>query len=110
MSRKKFIQKQRERKEAPEKLKQFMQLAEESFPKSKTKANLYVHKARRLAMKFNIRWPRGLKRKFCKHCYSFLKPGVNCRVRTKTGKVVYFCHECKKHMRFPYTKEKKSRK
>lgn len=110
MSRKRFLIKLKEKKQAPDKLKEFIELADKSFSSSKQKANNYVRKARRLAMKHKIRWPRGLKRRFCKHCYSYLKPGANCRIRTKQGKVVYYCLECKKYMRFPYTKEKKVRK
>jgi ribonuclease P protein subunit RPR2 len=68
-------------------------------------ANDKVRKARRLAMKFQIKLPAVLQRKFCKHCYSFLRPGVNLRVRTQKGHVVYYCLECKKFSRFPYNKK-----
>ena len=78
-----------------------MKLAKESFKEDKTKSNRYVRKARRLAMKHNIRMNRILKRQFCKHCYSYLMPGSNCRIRTRDGKVVYYCLDCKKYMRFP---------
>ena len=72
-------------------------------------ANEYVKKARKLAMRYNVKIPSELKRKFCKHCNSYLKPGVNLRVRTNKGKVVYYCMNCKKYMRFPYIKEKKKK-
>ena len=81
--------------------------ADSVFSKDKKLANRYIRLARKIAMKFNLRMPRGYKRKFCKHCYSYLKPGVNLRVRTKDGKVIYYCLECKKFMRFPVSKKGK---
>jgi RNase P subunit RPR2 len=64
-----------------------------------------IRKARNLAMKHRMRLPREHKRRFCKHCYSYLIPGKNCRVRTQGEHVVYTCQECNKFMRFPYSKE-----
>ena len=49
-------------------------------------------------MKYKLRLGK-LKRKFCKHCYSYLMPGVNSRTRTKDGKVVIYCSECKNYTR-----------
>lgn len=84
--------------------------AEKAFCADKKLADSYVAKARKIAMKYNVKMPRELKRKFCKHCYSYLKPGINLRVRTHKGKVVYYCMSCKEYMRFPYTKEKNKKK
>lgn len=77
-------------------------MAGDVFSKDRALANRYVKLSRDIAMKMKLRYPREYKRKFCKHCYSYLMPGVNCRVRTHEGKVVYYCFECRKHMRFPY--------
>jgi ribonuclease P protein subunit RPR2 len=63
-------------------------------------ATTYVKIARRIAMKVNLRIPKPLKRKYCKHCYTYLKPGKNCRVRIRNKMVVYTCFNCKKYMRF----------
>ena len=93
--------KKEEKKQSKREAIEFMNKAEESFDRGeKEKANYYVRKARERAMNSNFRFPKEIKRKFCKHCYSFLKAGVNCRVRTREGKVVYYCMECKKYMRF----------
>jgi ribonuclease P protein subunit RPR2 len=86
-----------------ETLKQIEHLLDEArkaFPK-KERANRYVELARGLAMKANIRLPSELKRRFCRHCHSFLVPGRNLTVRTSEGKLVYSCHECKRHWRMP---------
>lgn len=93
--------KQQNKKIAKEKIIEFFKKAESSFKKDKEQANDYVRKARRIAMKHKIKLG-GLKRKFCKYCYCFLKPGVNCRIRTNQGKVVIYCLECKRHTRIPY--------
>ncbi|MBI2663003.1 ribonuclease P [Candidatus Woesearchaeota archaeon] len=74
------------------------------FKKDSKLSDKYISLARRISMKARIRIPKELKRKFCKHCYSYLKPGINCRVRTKDKKVVYYCINCKKYMKFPITK------
>ena len=74
--------------------------AEQIFKKSPAMADRYIVKARRLAMKHKLAIPRELKRRFCKHCYCYLVPGVNCRVRTQKSRVIYYCLNCKKFMRF----------
>ena len=70
----------------------------------------YVYLARKIAMKYKVRIPPELKRRFCKHCYSFFMQGKNCRVRTAKGKVVYYCLNCRKYTRFPYIKEQKEKR
>ncbi|MBT4321796.1 ribonuclease P [Candidatus Woesearchaeota archaeon] len=92
---------------ARERIKKLFSEADEVFSKDKKLANRYINLARKIAMKFNLRMPRGYKRKFCKHCYSYLKPGKNLRVRTKGKNVVYYCLECKKFMKFPLSKKGK---
>ncbi|MBW2994958.1 hypothetical protein KY312_01260 [Candidatus Woesearchaeota archaeon] len=69
-----------------------------------------MKKARRIGMRYEVPIPRALKRKFCKHCYSYFMPGKSCRVRLSKQKVVYYCMKCKKFTRYPYIKEKKEKK
>ena len=95
---------------ARERIKILFKQAKEVFKKDKSLANRYVKLARELAMKYKVRLPSELKRQFCKHCYSYLVPSVNVRVRTREGKVIYYCLECKKYMRFPYIKERKAKR
>ena len=83
-------------------IKAFFDRARTAFKTDRRFANEHVRKARRLSMKFKVKLPRELKRRFCKHCYSYLMPSVNLRVRTKNGKVVYYCLECKRFTRFRY--------
>lgn len=93
---------------AAKRIEFLLEKAQEVSSKEIGLANRYVTLARNLSMKLNVKIPARLKRRFCKHCYTFLVPGVNLRVRTRPGKVVYTCETCKKYMRIPFTREKKA--
>jgi len=75
--------------------------AEKLFKTNAGKAHLYVKKARRIAMKNKVKFPPQLKRRFCKHCYHYLQPGINARIRVHQGKVVITCWDCKHITRIP---------
>ncbi len=72
-------------------------------------ANRYVELARRISMRYNVRIPKDLKRKYCKYCYGYLVPGVNCIVRANSKQKVMEikCLNCGKVMRFPYGNKKR---
>ena len=86
---------------------QLFQEADRRFSKEKDLADRYMALARKIAMKAKVHIPSDLKRRMCKHCYQYLRPGVNCRVRKRPGKVVISCLECKKFMRIPVMKNTK---
>ena len=90
--------KQKQKEIAKNRVEKLFEQAEKT--KSQKLANRYVELARKIAMKVNLRMPRKLKRKFCKHCYSYFRDG-NYRVRTRDSKLVYYCFECKKYTRIP---------
>ncbi|MDH7506649.1 MAG: ribonuclease P [Candidatus Thermoplasmatota archaeon] len=71
-------------------------------------ANRYVEIARKISMRFKIAIPRKFKRRFCKHCYKYLLPGVNCRIRIYRHKIIIYCCNCKKYTRFLIKKDKKT--
>ena len=83
------------RKITLEKIELFFKEAKEN----PSKANNYIKKARRMAMKVNLPMPKEFKRKYCKHCYSYFMSG-NYRVRTRNKMIVYYCFNCKKYMKF----------
>jgi ribonuclease P protein subunit RPR2 len=99
MAKKHNILKQKLKEKAQKDILNFIDLAKQSFKTDRKKSNLYAHKIRVLAMKHNIRLPKNIKKQFCKHCYAYLVPGVNCRVRTREGKLIYYCMECKNYSR-----------
>ena len=93
------ISKQKQKEIAKERIKTLFEQAADQFPKNKSLANRYVTLARKIAMKVRMRIPQVYKRRFCKHCYKYLQPGVNSRVRTRDGKVIISCFECNKFTR-----------
>jgi ribonuclease P protein subunit RPR2 len=75
--------------------------ARDAAPKDLKRATRYVELARNIAMKFRIRLPSVYKRLFCRHCYHFLLPGKNLRVRIHEHRVIYYCLDCRRFWRKP---------
>lgn len=96
-----LISKNKQKEIALERIRILFREAEEISPKNKSLAGRYVTLARKIAMKVRLHFPLELKRRYCKHCYSFLKPGINARIRIRGGKVIISCWECKKFSRIP---------
>ncbi len=71
------------------------------FKKDSKLSDKCVKQARRIAMKYKIRLPSSLKKRFCKNCHNYLVPGVNCRVRLHKHRLIYYCMSCKHFMRHP---------
>lgn len=106
-----YSKKSKEFKEiAKERIEVLFEEAKMAFNSDPKLSNRYVKLARELAMKAKVKIPSLLKKRFCKHCYSYLVPSKNVRIRLQKAKLVYYCLNCKKYMRFPYTKEKKAGK
>ena len=74
--------------------------------KTQALANRYVALARKIGMRYNVRLPKGLKRKYCKYCYAFFRSG-NYKHRTKNGFVNVTCLKCGKTSRYPLSKRSK---
>ncbi|HLC52835.1 MAG TPA: ribonuclease P [Candidatus Nanoarchaeia archaeon] len=94
-----IISKEKQKDIAKERIEQLFDQAE----RNKTRASRYVNLARKISMKTKIRIPAKYKRRFCKYCFSYLI-AENSRVRTRKGKVIISCLECKKFMRIPIKK------
>jgi len=94
----------KERSIALERIEILFSEAEKAFKDNPKLSNRYVELARKIAMKAKVRIRPELKKRFCKNCFAYLKPGVNCRVRLGGKHLVYYCQNCKKLMRFPYKK------
>ena len=91
---------------ARERIRKLFLEANKIFKKNKKLSNRYVEIARKIAMKLNLKMPKKYKRQYCKHCYKYLKNGVNARVRIHKSRVVIYCKECKKYTRIPLVKRK----
>ena len=88
-------------------------LATETFHEDPMLAQRYVNIARKVAMAAKVRLPKEYRLEVCRHCKSFILPGVNCRVRVKQRRephLVITCLVCGKHMRIPLRKRKEKLK
>jgi ribonuclease P protein subunit RPR2 len=101
-------QKQKQERKALKHMKSLFELEQKIVYKNNKLANRYIQLIRRLAMKFRLKTPSEMKRAYCKHCYVALAPGQNCRIRTRNGKLVYYCYNCKKYTRIPIKNSKSS--
>ena len=93
---------------ARQRVQTLFSLAEETLNGDPVLAQRYVNIARRIAMAAKIRLPTQYRRQICRHCKSFILPGVNCRVRVKQLRephVVITCLNCGKQMRIPLSKK-----
>lgn len=85
---------------AKERISVLFLLAREAFREHPERSNRYVSLARRIAMRQRVRIDREFRRQYCHHCYAFLVPGVNMRVRVHRGNVVVTCGICNKKTRY----------
>jgi ribonuclease P protein subunit RPR2 len=93
---------------AVERIERLFELAERMFEKQPELADRYVKLAWRIATRYNIRLPATLKRKFCRKCLSFWKPGASCRMRIQSGCVVVTCLRCGHVARLLFKPKKKT--
>ncbi len=73
------------------------------------RANRYVELARKIGMRYNVRVPTRYRRRYCKHCHSYLLPSVTSRVRVRRKKIVIFCETCGGYIRVPFGRENKQK-
>ncbi|MEM1563533.1 MAG: ribonuclease P [Candidatus Bathyarchaeia archaeon] len=94
---------------ARQRIQTLFRLAKEIYHDDPLLAQRYVDIARRVAMAAKIRLPKEYRRMVCRHCKSFILPGVSCRVRIKQRRephVVITCLKCGKHMRIPLQRKR----
>ena len=89
---------------ALERIRILFRLARGAIHENPELAQRYVKIARKIAMGTKLRLPQEYRRMVCRHCKSFILPGVNCRVRTQSRRephIVVTCLNCGQHMRIP---------
>jgi ribonuclease P protein subunit RPR2 len=94
---------------AMQRIQKLFSLAKETFNEDPSLAQRYIDMARRIAMAARVHLPTEYRRQICKHCKSFILPGVNCRVRIKHQRephVVITCFKCGKQTRIPLRERK----
>ncbi|MDI6888399.1 MAG: ribonuclease P protein component 4 [Methanocellales archaeon] len=87
---------------ARQRIERLFMLAEKQFGEHPERSDRYIQLARRIGTRNNVRIPRELKQRMCKHCDSYLVPGTNARVRLRKRYVTVTCLTCNKQMRYPY--------
>ncbi|RLF16608.1 MAG: ribonuclease P [Thermoprotei archaeon] len=90
---------------ARQRIRRLFELAEEASRREPSLADRYVELARLISMRVKVRIPRDLRRRFCHNCGSYLRFGVNCRVRLakrRSPHVAITCLRCGYVHRIPY--------
>jgi len=89
---------------AKERIQILFDLAEKEFKKYPERSRRYVQLARKIGLRYNVRLPKEIKRKFCRKCDSLLLPGRSCTVRLDSKKraLTIKCLNCNKIYRYPY--------
>lgn len=94
---------------AAQRVQTLFHLARENINEDYALAQRYVEMARKIAMAARIHLPKEYRRQVCRHCKSFILPGVNCRVRVRQRRephIVITCLNCGKQMRTPLKKRR----
>jgi len=98
---------------AMERIHTLFRLAKKAVREEPELAQRYAQIARRIAMRARLRLPAEYRRLICRHCKSFIYPGVNCRVRVQQRRephVVITCLVCGRHTRIPLRVRKAKKK
>ena len=102
MSKKNLKDKKFQKTIAKKRIKKLFYIAEQkALSNNFNLANRYVEIARKISMRYQLSMPTEYKRRFCKHCYQYLLPDSNCRIRIHRGRLVIYCDNCKKYTRIP---------
>lgn len=93
-----------QQKIAKERIEILFGLAEKNLKKYPDRSKRYVQLARKIGLRYNVRFSQQLKRQFCKACSSLLMPGFTSTVRldSKNKNIVIKCRKCNKIYRYPY--------
>jgi ribonuclease P protein subunit RPR2 len=100
----KMINRSRNRRIARERIEILLNRSDEVFPIDRVRAHRYAELAKKIAMRYTLRFPKRWKRRVCKKCYAYLVPGVSSRVRIYKGRVIITCLRCGHIVRLPLSK------
>jgi ribonuclease P protein subunit RPR2 len=79
---------------ASERMTKLFQLAESNFEYHPALSKRYVTLARKIAMRYRVRFSREQKKCFCKQCNAYLKQGKNATIRVRDRKIILRCMDC----------------
>jgi ribonuclease P protein subunit RPR2 len=81
---------------AKERIEILIGLAEKELRKHPERSRRYIELLRKIGMRYNIRLPKELKKKFCKNCNTLLKPGLTSTTRVQNKTLTIKCMFCNK--------------
>ncbi len=90
-----------QQKIAKERIGILFDLAEKNLNKNLERSQRYVELARRIGTRYNLRFSKEMKRKFCKKCNTLLK-GSKAQVRTERKSLIIKCEVCNTIYKYPY--------
>ena len=93
-----------QQKIAFERIEKLFEQAALSFKEHPDLSKRYVALARKLSTRYKVRFTSEQKKNSCKKCNSYLKNGVNSRVRLANGKMIQTCLVCNNVRRMIYKK------
>ena len=100
-----MLAKKEQKKIASERINILFEQAIARYKKNISLSNRYVKLARKLSMRYKVKILREYKKLFCKKCYTYLLPGKTLRARVKDKKLIYYCLNCKKITRYPFSRK-----
>lgn len=90
-----------QQKIAKERIEILFGLAEKNLDTNLQRSQRYVELARKIGMRYNVRFSKEMKRKFCKNCNTLLK-GTKAQVRTERKSLIIKCQVCNTIYKYPY--------
>ncbi|MHA1708002.1 MAG: ribonuclease P protein component 4 [Candidatus Heimdallarchaeaceae archaeon] len=96
-----------EREEVQKQIRFLLKKADILMSKKPELAQNYAQRAKKIQIKTRTRFPSEWRKRFCKHCKTFLYPGINAQYRlSSSNKVVAIkCLHCNSYTRIPYYKK-----
>jgi ribonuclease P protein subunit RPR2 len=98
---------------AQQRIHKLFDLAKKKIRDEPELAQHYAQLARKIAMRAKLKLPAVYRRMVCRHCKSFIYPGVNCRVRVQQRREPHMaitCQICGETTRIPLRKKRSKRK
>jgi len=76
--------------------------ANENYKSRPDLANRYVSLARKISLKYKVKFNELQKMQFCKKCGHYLSSGYNSKIRASRGKLLIHCSDCGSKRAFVY--------
>ncbi len=99
-----------ESRAALERIKILFALAKQDFKAHPERSHRYVEMILDIVKKVRVKLPSNIKRYICVNCKHLLVPGVNLKVRSDRGFMIYQCLDCGSIKKYGYIREKREKR